>query len=290
MTVTEGRPGGKIRKLDEDGVLAIDISDRPTAPVTAVVPFYNEEKYIEATLRSLVDQEIRPERILLIDNGSTDESVAICVQFAADRPGIDISILNVDKPGKIHALEAVTSKLRTEYVAFCDADTKYPKHYFRKAMALFSSGDANLVGILAVGVTQPARSVASSAFRRKTAFVGRVLAKQCHSGGFGQVFRTNAYKRIGGYDASLWPYVLEDHEIVHRMLSVGTILYDAAFWCEPSNRRSDRSDVTWTLREQLLYHLTPYRLKDWYFHRFLGPRLQDRKMTNEALRRQPWSS
>lgn len=290
MNVVERRSSHRAPEQIGGGASSVVLANKPVASVTAVLPFYNEKPFIEATLQSLANQDIRPEKLLLVDNGSTDESVALCRAFAANTPDTDVTIITAITPGKIHALQAASPHITTKYVAFCDADTRYPRHYFRKAIELFCKGSSSVVGALAVGTAYPADGPASSAHRKKTALVGRLLAKQCHSGGFGQVFRSDAYWRAGGYDPSFWPYVLEDHEILHRILSLGAVVYDADFWCEPSDRRSDRSDVSWSLKDRILYHLTPYRLKNWYFYKYLGPRLQFRKMTNDALRRQPWAA
>jgi hypothetical protein len=46
--------------------------------------------------------------------------------------------------------------------------------------------------------------------------------------------------------------------------------------------------VRWNLWERLLYHATAYRLKDWYFYRFLGPRLARRKLGHLSLREKSW--
>ena len=267
---------------------AVD-ENRRIAPITVILPFYNEAAFIEATLRSLLDQRLQPERIVLVDNGSTDGGAALCRAIVRNSVGLDVYFMNEDRPGKIFALEAANNRIATEFVCFCDADTHYPNDYFQRAMEIFDAADKDVVGVIATGLPH-SRSASSGALRAKTAIVGRLLAKQCHSGGFGQIFRTRAYRSAGGYDSSIWPFVLEDQEIVHRLLSIGRIVYDANFWCEPSSRRKDRSSVTWSLGERLLYHLTPFKLKNWYFYDFLANRLRRRNLMSDALRVQPWAA
>ena len=86
-----------------------------------------------------------------------------------------------------------------------------------------------------------------------------------------------------------WPYVLEDHEIMQRIFKLGTSRYDFDLWCTPSNRRSDRTSVNWTLGEQVLYHLTPFALKDWFFYSFLARRFAARKLSQLNLREKTWT-
>jgi hypothetical protein len=118
--------------------------------------------------------------------------------------------------------------------------------------------------------------------------IARLLPRQCHTGGYAQSFRTEALRRAGGFSETLWPYVLLDHEVMQRVFKHGAARYHSDHWCQPSPRRADRRNVRWTLAERLLYHATPFALKDWYFYRFLGPRLAARKLGHVNLRDKSW--
>ena len=50
--------------------------------VSIIVPVYNVEKYVERCLRSLVAQTYPAVEILLVSDGSTDGSDAICERYA----------------------------------------------------------------------------------------------------------------------------------------------------------------------------------------------------------------
>lgn len=258
--------------------------------VTVIVPFYNEEKYIERTLQSLLLQETRPARILLVDNNSTDRSVALCEKLISDGAYGAVDIIREMTPGKIQALRKGAAESKTTFTAFCDADTIYPPHYFKLASQMFAACDEQLDAVMGIGLTHEPSSLASRFARLKNVLVGRLLARQCHTGGYAQIFRTNVYHDIGGYDFALWPYVLEDHEIMNRFFAVGRSAYHKDLWCITSDRRLNRDDVSWTLAERLLYHVTPFVLKNWYFYKFLGPRLQRRDLMNTNLREKPWDT
>jgi hypothetical protein len=57
----------------------------------------------------------------------------------------------------------------------------------------------------------------------------------------------------------------------------------------PSTRRPDDPGVRWSLPERLLYHVTPYGLKGWFFYRFLARRFEARRMKQTNYRAQPWA-
>ncbi|MBR0552310.1 glycosyltransferase family 2 protein [Stakelama marina] len=261
-----------------------------TAPRwTFVIAYYNEADYLADTLKSLGDQTLKRFRLILIDNGSTDGSGEIARNVAATLDGVEARHLTEATPGKIHALEAAMPHIDTEFVAFGDADTFYPPDYLGVAQATYDKGPDDLVAVMAVDV--PAPPDGREARRRRfvrSAVASRLWPKQTHTGGFGQTFRTAALKAAGGYSHKYWPYVLMDHEIMQRVLKQGRAAYPYELWCIPSPRRSDRRRVRWTMGERLLYHFTPFAAKDWYFYRFLGPRLAQRKLTHLNLREKPW--
>lgn len=249
---------------------------------TFVIAYYNEADYLAATLASLAEQTLKPFRLILIDNGSTDGSAAIA--RAALPPGVDVLHLSEPRPGKIFALEAAMPHLTSAFVAFGDADTYYPPDYLAIAEAHYT--DPDIVGVMATDV--PADPAAALRKRHHNRIASRLWPRQTHTGGFGQTFRTAPFLAAGGYAERFWPYVLMDHEIMQRVVQQGRVVYPFDLWCIPSERRADRTRVRWTLLERLLYHFTPAAAKDWYFYRFLGPRLRARKLGHLNLREKTW--
>ena len=259
-----------------------------TALLTIILPFFNEEGWIGATIDSLVAQDDDRFRLLLVDNGSTDAGAAEAAvhgQPLGDRA----TILPCPTPGKIQAMAHGLAHVETPLVAICDADTHYPPEYVSRIIALFET-DRAAAGVMAIDLNAPPADPAS---RRRIAFIlrkSRRFRGKCHAGGYAQAFRTDALRAAGGFDSRRWPYVLEDHEIVHRITRHGTILYDPQHVCFPSNRRACRASVSWTRAERLLYRYVPRAALDWYFYRFLGRRLAARNSMGIALRRKDWSS
>ncbi len=252
---------------------------------TFVIAYYNEAAFLPDTLAALARQTL-PFRLLLVDNGSTDGLPHALRDWSV--PGVEVVHLHEPRPGKIHALEAAMAHLDTEYVAFGDADTFYPPRYLEVATRVLDA-DPGIAAAMALGLGGPAESTAMRLRRALySGVVSRVLSKQTHTGGYGQCFRTAALKAAGGFAERHWGYVLLDHEIMQRVTKQGRVVYPYDLWAIPSARRADRRRVRWTLFERLLYHATPFAAKDWYFHRFLGPRLAKRGITHLNLRSRPW--
>jgi len=262
----------------------------PAPRWTIVIPYYNEESWLPAMLESLTAQSLRPFRIVLVDNGSTDTTPALARRWAARQQGIEVSHLVQPVPGQVHALERGIEAVDTEFIAICDADTLYPPHYLETATRRLDNAPAGTIGFIAHD-TGPDPNALSERVGRwvYTHVMPRLLPAQAHGGGYAHLFRTAPYKASGGYSARLWPYVLKDHELVNRLRRQGSIRYAEDLWMQPSPRRADRRGVRWTLVERLLYHVTLPSQKDWFFYSYLKPRFIARGQKDTVLRRQSWA-
>lgn len=256
---------------------------------SVVIPVYDEEAFLAPVLESLARQSL-PFALLVADNGSTDGSIALVRAWAAAHPHIPTLIIDAPMPGQVHALKAGLAAVATEFVAFCDADTLYPPTYLAKAQRQFDAR-ADVVAVLAHNAVAGRERQPAALARRHlyTHVISRLLSGQAHAGGYAHCYRTSVLRATGGYDANIWPYVVKDHELAHRVLKRGRIAYAADHWCVPSLRRADRASVRWTLFERIVYHATPYALKDWFFYDFLRSRLMARKQTDIVLRQRQWT-
>ncbi len=247
---------------------------------TVVIPFFNERDYLAHTIESLSRQTVRF-TLILIDNGSTDGGAAVA-EAAARAHALDYMLLTERTPGKVAALRTGLAWVRTRWVATCDADTLYPPQYLAAAQAILSRPGHVVAGAYFVpdGISEPARVTEAARFLA----AARLLPRQCHAGGAGQAFCTRALRAAGGFDAVRWNFVLEDHEVIHRVMRKGRMGYSSAMWCMPSPRERDRDSIRWTLVERLLYSAAAPIAGDWFFYRFLAGRLQRRRLLSSRIR------
>ena len=255
---------------------------------SVVLPVFNEADYLPQTLASLAAQDA-PFRLILIDNGSTDGCIDDARrQIAA--AGMTATILSEARPGQVHALRRGLAEVATEFVAICDADTLYPPHYLSAATRLFDAqGTACVAACAWLAPERPGRlrRLARAAHRLGAA---RLMPRQNHTSGAAQTFRSAALAAAGSYDPAIWPYVLKDHELMHRVLQRGRQAYAADLWCISSERRADRRKVRWTRAERIRYHLTPFARQPHFFHGWLAPRFAGRGQADTVLRDQSWAN
>lgn len=251
---------------------------------TIVLAFYNEAGMLAGTLRQLLRQT-PPFRLVLIDNGSTDDSAEVCRATLDGQDAEWILVSEHDIQGQVAAIEKGLARVDTELVATCDADTWYPCDYLARAETLFDADPGRTVAVSAYFVARggsPARAIVAAVHQLAAA---SLLPWQTHVGGAGQCFRSDALRAAGGYSLRRWPYLLADHEVMHRVMKHGRQRLGVGHWCSPSTRRSE--PMRWSLLERAGYHLTPFTLKDRYF-RWLADRFRRRHMLSSRLRLRDW--
>ncbi len=253
-----------------------------------ILPFYNEAGYLEQTLTCWLAQTRRPDQIILIDNGSTDGSPDIARRILAGVCNISIVYLQEPRPGKVHALETGCQAIAGEFAVMSDADTRYPPHYLQLCEQLFAETDEQTAVLMALPETDQPQARLSRYRRRYFITLHKLSKKHTLTGGYGQVFRTKALWKAGGFSEKHWPHVLMDHEIMYRIFKFGRSRYHMDLWCQSSQRRKNRRRVRWNLPERILYALTPHSLQGWFFYNFLNHRFSKRGLNHLRLREKPW--
>lgn len=265
-------------------------NNQPYTPnfFSVLIPYYNEAQYLEETLNSWLNQIRKPDRLILVNNNSTDDSEAIARRTLENPGSVEVIFLHETSPGKIHALKTGLEEVNTEFVALSDADTLYPPHYLQLCHKLFAKSGSRVSALMALPEFDKPHAPGSRLRRRYFITLSKIFSKHAFTGGYGQVFRTEALIEAGGFSEEIWPHVLLDHEIMFRIFKKGLSRYHMNLWCQSSERRTDRRRVRWNLFERLLYQFTPHFLQGWFFYRFLGPRFAKKGLNHLRLREKTW--
>ncbi|TWG11868.1 CDP-glycerol glycerophosphotransferase (TagB/SpsB family) [Micromonospora palomenae] len=97
----------------------------PAPQVTIIVPVYNVEDYLPETLESIAAQTVFERcSVILVDDGSTDASVLLAKQFAAEHP--NVTAIQQENSGPGAARNLALDMADTPYVAFVDSDDILP--------------------------------------------------------------------------------------------------------------------------------------------------------------------
>lgn len=99
--------------------------------ISVIVPAYNVEKYIEKTLRSIMEQSLKEIEIIVINDGSKDNTLTIIKKLMLE----DSRIVLIDKKngGVSQARNDGIRKARGEYISFIDGDDWIEKDFFEES-------------------------------------------------------------------------------------------------------------------------------------------------------------
>lgn len=101
---------------------------------SVVIPLYNKANYIESTLKSVLDQTFTDYEIIVINDGSTDESEAVVHQFNDKR----IQIFHQKNQGVSVARNLGIEKSTGKLIAFLDADDYWFPNHLQELTHLYS--------------------------------------------------------------------------------------------------------------------------------------------------------
>src|SRR5262245_46982242 len=159
-----------------------------------ITPARNEEKLIEKTIQSVINQSVRPIRWVIVDDGSTDDTARIIGRYAAIHDWIEVVSMPARRDrsfaAKVYSFNAGYEKVKTldhQVVGSLDADISFDKDFFEF-----------LLGRLA---EDPTLGVAGTIFREAGGYSSDThsFEGQTHVSGGCQLFRRECFEAIGGY-------------------------------------------------------------------------------------------
>ena len=160
--------------------------------VSVIIPARNEERNLPALLRSLVSQPLKPREILVVDDGSTDQTAATAQQFGAvvipSRPLPD------GWRGKTWACHQGAQAATGDLLLFLDADTWFEPNGLGRLLA------GHTGGAFSVGPFHRVRTW----YEELSLFFNLVMtASTVPEGLFGQLLLVDraSYRRVGGHEA-----------------------------------------------------------------------------------------
>lgn len=102
-------------------------NDNMEEKISVIIPVYNVEKYVEKSIRSVINQTYRNIEILVVDDGSTDKSSYICDQLALEYSRI--KVFHKSNGGQGSARNVALDCATGEYYCFLDSDDSLQPDY-----------------------------------------------------------------------------------------------------------------------------------------------------------------
>jgi hypothetical protein len=102
--------------------------------ISVIIPAYNASGTIRETLDSVLAQTAPPDEILVMDDGSTDETASIVANYAPR-----ITLIRQENRGVASARNTLCANARGDLVAFLDSDDLWHPRYLERQRQLFES-------------------------------------------------------------------------------------------------------------------------------------------------------
>jgi hypothetical protein len=103
---------------------------KPRMRISVVIPTYNAPARLRATINSVLAQTVPPHEIVIVDDGSTDCTKAVCAAF-----GDTIIYLAVTNGGQQRARNIGVERATGEWIAFLDHDDLWHREYLEEVAA-----------------------------------------------------------------------------------------------------------------------------------------------------------
>jgi len=115
--------------------------------VTVIIPTYNRADLLPRAVRSVLNQTYASLELLVVDDGSTDETAEVMKGFEDPR----VRFLRLEKnQGQCAAMNAGIKAARGEWMCFLDSDDEYLDTCIEKQMAVVQAADSELLGVVYV--------------------------------------------------------------------------------------------------------------------------------------------
>lgn len=112
--------------------------------LSVIVPCYNVEKYLNACVDSILQAKIDDMEIILVNDGSKDNTLEICLDYEKKYPNL-IKIVDKKNGGLSDARNVGISKANGEYLAFIDSDDTIKENFIKEMIEKAYSGNFDMV-------------------------------------------------------------------------------------------------------------------------------------------------
>jgi len=193
--------------------------------ISVVLPVFNGAETLARAIESIQTQNYRDWELIVVDDGSEDDSVAIATAFAESDPRVEL--LHCPHRGLVPALNTGCTAARSEFIARMDADdVSHPDRFSRQLTWFADHAEGGLCGTHVC----MAGEVIGAGRRRYEAWLNHIITHgdivrelfvECPIAHPTFMMRRAAYEAVGGYRDFDGP---EDYDLVMRFWQAGFTL------------------------------------------------------------------
>ncbi|MBI5510713.1 MAG: glycosyltransferase [Deltaproteobacteria bacterium] len=200
--------------------------------IAVIVPAFNGKRFLREAIDSVRAQTLPPAELIVVDDGSTDDSLSVLAGWEAPFP---VTPLRQANAGQSAARNRGAKETTCEYLAFLDQDDRWhPNHLEELAERFREAPDlgwvyCNVDEINEAGHKVQAGMLDNLLIRHPLTDLTKMLAGNMHILPSASLVRREAFFAVGGFDERLSGY--EDDDLFLRLFVRG---FDSAYIPEPS--------------------------------------------------------
>jgi glycosyltransferase involved in cell wall biosynthesis len=197
------------------------------ATVVVIIPFYNGSKFIERSVRSVLDQTVPADEFIVVNDGSKEEEQAFLYELTERYP---FKILNKENGGQGSARNAGVAASTSEFICFLDQDDYYLENHIEILTKSLPHDDKH-VGFVYADLHRAdcdgnlvfAGIVKESSPPNPKRSLTDLLSKDMHVLPSASIIKRKAFEAVGGFDPQLMGY--EDDDLFLRIFHKGYTNY-----------------------------------------------------------------
>ncbi len=187
--------------------------------ISVVIPTHNRAPMLREAVESVLSQSLRPGEILVVDDGSTDETEEVIRCF-----GKRVGYMKQPNSGPSTARNLGWRSTRGEWVAFLDSDDLWlPRKLELQMKALSNSSDTPLCYTDEIWIRQNKRVNPCKHHAKYSGWIFQHCLPRCIISPSSALIRRNVLEELGGFDESL--AVCEDYDLWLRLTSRYPVMF-----------------------------------------------------------------
>ena len=239
--------------------------------ISVVIPLYNKQNSIVATLQSVLAQTYTNYEIIVVDDGSTDESANVAEATLREFSGrllgygLEFRVIKKENGGVCSARNRGIQEAKYDYIALLDGDDQWEKHYLEEQVKLIQDfpeakmwginfaemSNGELIRKLPTGLPEGYRGYVENYFQ----IPGRTSDLYCSSS---VVIQKEVFDKVGYFDERI--KYAEDKDMWFRIIATyPVVFYDRymAFYLFDAENRASNKPIP--LKYFLPYYVDKYQ-------------------------------
>lgn len=182
--------------------------------VSVVMPIFNQESFLKEAVKSILDQTFKNFEFLVLNDGSTDNSLKIIKSFKDKRIKI---FQNKKRQGLARGLNFLIKKAKGEYIARMDGDDiSLPGRLRDQVGFLEKNPQIVLVGSWAKIINEKGEVIGEFKYPTRYAAIRKIILSNNPFIHPSVMFRKKIFKKLGGYDEKL--FYSQDYDLFLRLV------------------------------------------------------------------------